>query len=236
MKSDLETLKAWCWWKRKELERCNTFIDPDGELDLVKAVEDTISQVGTWKAKFEREAARVRELQDQQQEFYEKFVLDGHEIGRLREALGFYSHGNKKYSYPENAVSDYHFDDGKIAREALQEKKRSGVEGHTLQGQVAGTRSEVTSDVGSAALEGVCNASTGNQIASGNQAPPPAPNHPPVENLAHVKLTKDIIACLLPLGRLSLCSNCMETNREVIKKFNDGVQSLMKQILGGASG
>lgn len=56
-KPDIETLKAWCHWKRKEYERT-----PDAriqgwqeiresELELVTAVENVISQVGTWKAK-----------------------------------------------------------------------------------------------------------------------------------------------------------------------------------------
>lgn len=48
MKPDIETLKAWCHWKRKEKPP----IDED-TLDLVSAVEDVISQVGTWKAKYE---------------------------------------------------------------------------------------------------------------------------------------------------------------------------------------
>lgn len=58
MKSDLETLKAWCQFKRKE-----PLMDTSYDLEMVKAIEDTISQVGTWKAKFEREEARVKELE-----------------------------------------------------------------------------------------------------------------------------------------------------------------------------
>lgn len=53
---DIGTLKAWCYWKRV----CST-TEPE-DLLMVKAIEDIISQAGTWKAKFEREAWRVREL------------------------------------------------------------------------------------------------------------------------------------------------------------------------------
>ncbi len=54
-----DTLKAWCHWKKLEND-----VTQD-ELDLVKDIEDVISQVGTWKAKFEAErvdhcAAAVR--------------------------------------------------------------------------------------------------------------------------------------------------------------------------------
>lgn len=66
MRPDIETLKAWCHWKRKE----NPPIDED-TADLVKAVEDCISQVGNWKAKFEsamEQLATYRESHGQELE------------------------------------------------------------------------------------------------------------------------------------------------------------------------
>lgn len=41
-------LKAWCHWKRKEKD-----LSEDDAL-FVKAIEDVISEVGTWKAKYEQ--------------------------------------------------------------------------------------------------------------------------------------------------------------------------------------
>lgn len=73
MKPDLETLKAWCHYRRKQLERCNDFVDPDSELELVKAVEDTISRAGTWKAKFEKADARVKELEAEKEVWGNEF-------------------------------------------------------------------------------------------------------------------------------------------------------------------
>ena len=51
--SEVETLKAWCHWKRKE--------DGASEDDvaMVKTIEDVISQAGTWKAKNERTQAKL---------------------------------------------------------------------------------------------------------------------------------------------------------------------------------
>jgi hypothetical protein len=47
MKDDIETLKAWCQWQRK--------LGPSEEqLELIKAIENVISQAGTWKAKYEQ--------------------------------------------------------------------------------------------------------------------------------------------------------------------------------------
>lgn len=46
--TDLDTLKAWCHWKKLETGVC------EDDLLMVKAIEDVISQVGTWKAKAER--------------------------------------------------------------------------------------------------------------------------------------------------------------------------------------
>ena len=42
--SDLETLKAWCHWKRKEVGRTKVMIDREGELELVDAVESVIAE------------------------------------------------------------------------------------------------------------------------------------------------------------------------------------------------
>jgi len=50
MKSDRETLKAWCHWKRLEIERLAVHVRGD-ELDFLKAIEDLISQVGTLEAR-----------------------------------------------------------------------------------------------------------------------------------------------------------------------------------------
>lgn len=43
MKSDIATLKAYCHWKRKEKELS------EDDADFVKAIEDMISQVTTFK-------------------------------------------------------------------------------------------------------------------------------------------------------------------------------------------
>lgn len=48
-----ETLKAWCHWKRKEIG-----VSED-DLEFVKAIEDVISEVGTWKAKYKRIAGQA---------------------------------------------------------------------------------------------------------------------------------------------------------------------------------
>lgn len=48
-----ETLKAWCHWKRKEKG-----VDED-TLEMVKDIEDVISQVGTYKAKSESLKAQL---------------------------------------------------------------------------------------------------------------------------------------------------------------------------------
>lgn len=57
-----DTLKAWCHWKRKEIEHDPTGPFAEDNLELVKAVEDVISQVGTWKAKYERAKLILDEL------------------------------------------------------------------------------------------------------------------------------------------------------------------------------
>jgi chromosome segregation ATPase len=55
--NDMETLKAWCQWKHKETPP----IDQD-ELDFVKAIEDAISQVGNFKARYYASQAEVTAL------------------------------------------------------------------------------------------------------------------------------------------------------------------------------
>jgi hypothetical protein len=50
--SDVEMLLAWCHWKLKEP---GLFED---DRELVMAVQNVCSQVGTWKAKYEREVAK----------------------------------------------------------------------------------------------------------------------------------------------------------------------------------
>lgn len=59
--SDIETLKAWCHWKRVEIgnsmKACTTILDlqrMEDMQDLLTAIENLISQVGTWKAKYEQ--------------------------------------------------------------------------------------------------------------------------------------------------------------------------------------
>lgn len=59
MKSDIETLKAWCHWKREEQGLS------DGDRGLVTAIEDVISQVGTWKAKALASDKRAHALADE---------------------------------------------------------------------------------------------------------------------------------------------------------------------------
>lgn len=60
--SDIETLKAWCYWKRKEIERVPALETAFGEGDFVKAVEDVISQVGTFRAERDRLRAENERL------------------------------------------------------------------------------------------------------------------------------------------------------------------------------
>lgn len=60
-KNDTETLKAWCHWKRKQWAKPG-FGErelAESELELVTAVENVISQVGTWKAKYEKLAGET---------------------------------------------------------------------------------------------------------------------------------------------------------------------------------
>lgn len=69
--SDIETLRAWCHWKRRE-----TGVSSD-DLEFVQALENVISQVGTWKARFEQMEKERTSLTER--------VLDLHiEIARLR--------------------------------------------------------------------------------------------------------------------------------------------------------
>lgn len=58
-KNDTETLKAWCHWKRKQWAKpqFGEHERAESELELVQAVENVISQVGTWKAKYEQAVA-----------------------------------------------------------------------------------------------------------------------------------------------------------------------------------
>jgi hypothetical protein len=61
----LRTLKAWCHWKRREVD-----VSAD-DLEMVQAIEDTISQVNNWRAKYENRGAKlakIRALVDEQAE------------------------------------------------------------------------------------------------------------------------------------------------------------------------
>lgn len=46
--TDLDTLKAWCHWKKMEIGLS------EADYLFVRAIEDVISQVGSWKAKCEK--------------------------------------------------------------------------------------------------------------------------------------------------------------------------------------
>jgi hypothetical protein len=51
-----DTLKAWCHWKKKE-----TGVSED-DLLMVKDIEDVISQVNNWRAKYEKEKEKTEKL------------------------------------------------------------------------------------------------------------------------------------------------------------------------------
>jgi hypothetical protein len=55
MSQAFETVKAWCHWKRIERDIS------ESDLEMVKDLEDLISQVGTWKAKAEKFQVEVDE-------------------------------------------------------------------------------------------------------------------------------------------------------------------------------
>ena len=68
-KSDLETLKAWCAIERSKLKLAHR---PEYTEDLIRAIENVISQVGTWKAKWEEaEKATVWVTQTAHQVYHE---------------------------------------------------------------------------------------------------------------------------------------------------------------------
>lgn len=61
MKTDIETLKAWCVWRRKHFSCLEIYGYAGEEVELVKSVEDLISQVGTFKAELSRARAEVNQ-------------------------------------------------------------------------------------------------------------------------------------------------------------------------------
>lgn len=71
--TDLETLKAWCHWKRKESDLS------ESDQDFVKAIEDLISQVGTYRAKLEKAEKQVAVLREALAEFQISHAHNGTE-------------------------------------------------------------------------------------------------------------------------------------------------------------
>lgn len=57
-KYDLECLKAWCVWKRLEIEASG-----DEDCGFVKAIEDVIGQVNNYKTRYEKLLEKVALLE-----------------------------------------------------------------------------------------------------------------------------------------------------------------------------
>ncbi len=55
-KLDIETLKAWCHWKR--LEMADARLNEPEDLDLVRSIENVVGQVNNYKVRYERELER----------------------------------------------------------------------------------------------------------------------------------------------------------------------------------
>ncbi len=55
-KLDIETLKAWCHWKRLEMDKAQ--LNEPEDLDLVKSIENVVGQVNNYKVRYERELER----------------------------------------------------------------------------------------------------------------------------------------------------------------------------------
>jgi hypothetical protein len=79
--SNIETLKAWAHWKRNEKDVT------EEDLEFANAVNDIISQVGTWKAKHDSLAARVKELEEKDRRSLEFLVKLSQDVQALEAKL-----------------------------------------------------------------------------------------------------------------------------------------------------
>lgn len=62
-----------------------TSLDFPEDLDLVKAIEDTISQVNNWKAKHDAKDARIKELEEKLRLAEEAVEINSRLVDQLRQ-------------------------------------------------------------------------------------------------------------------------------------------------------
>lgn len=130
MKTDLETLKAWCHWVTKNPLN-------EGQAELANAVNDLISQVGTFRARAKELEAKV----EQEDADSWRLAFLEREITRLRAALQIYADlDDWGYDHGANSKCDF----GAAAREALMvDSKPSTVNSDDTQPRIEADSSAV---------------------------------------------------------------------------------------------